>query len=107
VESLVDESSELRLRMDTVSKSLRNVELDSKANRETIMRLVSEARQHEGQAARIEGLEKDKAELCEQLQTSSREKEGLEERLGAARDTLLAQERELQGKDERCCIIMC
>ncbi|XP_064403758.1 coiled-coil domain-containing protein 170-like isoform X2 [Halichondria panicea] len=101
VSSLAEECLELRLRMETVTSSMKTVELDSKANRETILRLVTEAKKHEGQAAQIGDLEKSIEEMKGQVVAGEREKEGMEERLLAAKKTLLAQENEFQAKESK------
>ncbi len=62
---------------------------------------MSEAKKHEGQAALIEGLEKSVGEMKELVANTGREKEGLEERLMAAKQTMLAQEKELQSKEAK------
>ncbi len=71
------------------------------ACRETILRLVSEAKKHEGQAVLIEDLERSVDEMKGLVAITEREKKGLEERLMAAKETLLAQEKELQSKETK------
>ncbi len=70
-------------------------------HRETILRLITEAKKHEGQAALIGDLEKSIEEMKGQVIAGEREKEGLEERLLAAKKTLLAQENEFQAKESK------
>lgn len=69
--------------------------------RETILRLVAEAKKHETQAAQITDLHRTNEEIKTSLSAVEREKEGLEERLLAAKETLLAQEKELQAKESK------
>ncbi len=69
--------------------------------RETILRLVTEAKKREGQAALVGDLEKTIEEMKGQVVAGEREKEGMEERLLAAKKTLLAQENELQAKESK------
>lgn len=70
-------------------------------HRETILRLVSEAKKHEDQAEVIAELKKSSQELRAALVTAGKDKEGLEERLLVAKQTLLAQEKEMKAKEAK------
>lgn len=69
--------------------------------RETILRLVAEAKKYEKQSAQITDLQRTQEEMKGSLCAVEKEKEGLEERLLAAKETMLAQEKELQAKESK------
>ena len=91
---MVEECQELRLSCETLTSSIKTAELDSKAGRETILRLVAEgkkqekgkeeARQLQHEVERLEGeVEQQRAALMAQEQ----ERAGIQDRLKAAKET--------------------
>ncbi|CAI8052223.1 Coiled-coil domain-containing protein 170 [Geodia barretti] len=98
---LAQESPQLRLRTETLTKTLKTCELDSRANRETILRLVSEVKKHEKLAAQVSDLQEAKMEQEALLESLERERNSYQERLVAAKETMAAQEEELQAKEIR------
>ena len=61
---LAEECPHLRLRVDTLTKTLNACELDSRASRETILRLVSEVKKHEKLALELSELQQVYHTLC-------------------------------------------
>ena len=98
---MLAECVELRLRCETLSNSIHTAELDSKASRETISRLVSQSKKQEGVREECSRLQSELEEKRGALVVSEQEREGLEERLRAAKDTMVSLEHEIQAKDQR------
>ena len=101
----MQECEELRLHCETLGSAVKTAELDSKAGRETILRLVSEAKNHEKDAEKHkkdkEEMVKLRAEQKSLLAASNEEKKGLEERLTATKENLVSLQYELQAKEDR------
>ena len=89
------------LRCETLGNTLKTAELDSKASRETILRLVSQTKQQEKASEEVVRLKHEMEEQRAMLAASDQEKEGLVERLTTAKETVASLEHELQAKEER------
>lgn len=105
---MTEECQELRLHCETLTSSIKTAELDSKAGRETILRLVSEAKKHEsgrGEARELKGeVERMRGEVEQQrgaLMASEQERVGMGERLTAAKETMVALQRQLEAKEQK------
>lgn len=98
---MVGDCEELRLRCETLSGNIQTAELESKASRETILRLVSESKKQEGLKEELERLQSEVKERQASLITSEQERAGLQERLTIAKDTMISLEHEIQAKDGR------
>lgn len=105
---MLEECQELRLQCETLATGLKTAELDCKAGRETILRLVAEGKRQEqgreevirlqGEVARLEG------EMEQQrgaLKASEQERTGLQERVTAGKETMVALQRQLDAKEEK------
>lgn len=101
VSGVVEESEELRLRCEALSGSIKTAELDSKASRETILRLVSEAKKQEKAKEEVGRLQSEVEEQRTALIASKQGRVVLQEQLTAAKDTMLALEQEIQAKEEK------
>lgn len=75
--------------------------VNSLSQRETILRLVSEAKKHEKSTSQIADLQQAQDQLQTSLKSLEKERGDLCQRLAAAKETLAAQERELQAKERR------
>lgn len=98
---MLGECEELRLRCETLSGSVQTAGLDSKASRETILRLVSENKKQNKLVEELERLQSEVQEKKASLITSEQDRVGLQERLTVTKDTMISLEREIQAKDER------
>ena len=101
VSGVIGEKEGLRLSCERLKSSMRTAELDSKASRETILRLVSDGKK---QFKDAEELAKTRVELDEHKElvvAAEKERGGLQERLAAAKTTIVALEQELQAKQGR------
>lgn len=97
----MEECEELRLRCETLSRSIKTAELDSKASRETILRLVSEGKKHNRIKEELTKLQSEVDEHKAALVASEQDRVGLQERLMAAKETMVSLEHEIQAKEER------
>lgn len=105
---MVRECEELRLHSETLSSSIKTAELDSKASRETILRLVAEGKEQHRLREEVKRLggevERLQCEVEEQkvsLLASESERVGLQERLTASKETTVALEHEVEAKETR------
>lgn len=108
VSGVVRECEELRLHSETLSSSIKTAELDSKASRETILRLVAEGKEQHRLREEVKRLggevERLQCEVEEQkvsLLASETERAGLQERLTASKETTVALEHEVEAKETR------
>jgi hypothetical protein len=97
----LEECEELRLHCATLSNSIKTAELDAKASRETILRLVSEGKEHQGVRERVSKLESKVDEQRASLLSSEEEKECFKKELSAVKEEVLTLQLELEGKEER------
>lgn len=113
----------MKLRIETMAKTINTAELDSKASRyvhininklfksplhpnshscrETILRLVSEAKKHEKSAGQMVELRQTQDQLQTTLKSFEKERGDLFQRLAATQETLTAQEKEINSKERR------
>ncbi|KAF6021904.1 CCDC170 [Bugula neritina] len=102
IQELVSESTMLKGRLCTVQESLANSELESKASRETINRLVSEMNKEQSLASKykadVEHLERERQSIEIGRQEALRECEVLKERLDSSQRAWNATTRELEEK---------
>lgn len=108
VSGVMEECQELRLRCETLVSSVKTAELDSKAGRETILRLVAEGKKQERgkeEARKLQGeverLEEEMERQRASLTTSEQERVGMQERLIAAKETMVALQNQLNAKEEK------
>lgn len=105
---VVEECEDMRLRCETLGNGTKTADLDAKASRETILRLVSEAKKHEGVTQKLSRSESERegqrAEVEGQkvsLLRFEQEKACAYEQLASAKETVVALQQELEGKEER------
>ena len=95
----------MRLRCDTLGNTVNTAELETKASRETILRLVAEAKSreslHEGLREKLARLESEVEEKKASVLTSDQERAVLVEQLRAGKETIAALHHELQAREER------
>ncbi|OWF37113.1 coiled-coil domain-containing protein 170-like [Mizuhopecten yessoensis] len=102
---LVQENAILKGKIVTMSECLNSTELETKASRETIMRLVSEVGKEQKVATRytseIDNLRMERDEALSTRNTYEREIELLKERLEASHKSVEATRRELDLRETR------
>ncbi len=98
---MIEECEELRLRCETLGTTMKTAELDSKASRETILRLVSDVKKHEKDKDLIDKLTSDVNRQKELLVVSEVERDELQGRVTATKENVISLERELRAKEER------
>lgn len=98
---MLEECEELRLHCDSLNNSIKTAELDAKASRETILRLVSEGKQLQEVRERAAMLESEVEGQKVSLLTSEEEKSCLRKELQATKEEVLGLQLELDGKEER------
>lgn len=98
---VLEECEELRLHCETLGNSVQTAELDCKASRETILRLVSEGKQHQGTRERVAKLESEVEGKKASLLASEQERACLRKELTAAKEEVQALQLELEGREER------
>ena len=104
----MEESQELRLQCETLSSSIKTAELDCKAGRETILRLVAEGKKQEKgkEEARqlqhqVDTLEAELEQQKASFMAVEQERAAMQERLTAAKETMLALQKQLDAKEEK------
>ena len=97
----MEEREELRQHCNMLSDSIKTAELDSKASRETILRLVAAGKEHVKDREELGKLQTRVAEEKASLVASEQEKVVLREQLRAAEETVGGLEQELVVKEER------
>ncbi|KAK3093737.1 hypothetical protein FSP39_019476 [Pinctada imbricata] len=102
---LVQENALLKGKIVTLHETLNNTELESKASRETIMRLVSEVGKEQKVATRftseVENLRLERDQAITECRNIDRENVLLRERMEACQKALDAAREELQLKEHR------
>ncbi|KAL5463555.1 hypothetical protein EMCRGX_G032460 [Ephydatia muelleri] len=103
VSSVLHENDELKAKTNTLSMSVRGVELDSTANKETISRLEYELKRAEQEAERLRALQETSHHVQSSLKSTidalGKEKESLHERLAISKETIVAQQQEMKLKE--------
>lgn len=97
----MEECAELRQRCETLSTTVKAAELNSVASRETIMRLISQNKQHDSAAESARKLHGEVEELRASLADSQQSRALLQERLTATQDSVASLEQQVQAKEER------
>ncbi|XP_065919091.1 coiled-coil domain-containing protein 170-like [Dysidea avara] len=100
VVSLTGQCDNLRAKLNEAVHNLEAMQLESKANRETILRLVSEAKKHEKTSVLITELQEAQLEREATLVGIKQEKESLQDHLNVAQDTLHSCKQELSNKEQ-------
>ncbi|KAH3851320.1 hypothetical protein DPMN_093800 [Dreissena polymorpha] len=105
LQEIIDENSCLKGKILTLNETLNSTQLESKASRETIMRLVSEMGREQQNQSRFEN---ERASMKSELDKERGAKVGLEreitilrERLDASQRTIDAQRNEIDLRDSR------
>ncbi|XP_019853081.1 PREDICTED: coiled-coil domain-containing protein 170-like [Amphimedon queenslandica] len=96
--SLMLQNKEMKQKITILTNSTQLAELDSKANRETIMKLVSDIKKLKEDANKLPALQKTVAELEEKLQTTESERKGFLDRLETSRETIAALKEEIKSQ---------
>ena len=98
---MTSERDELALKCTRLESTIKTAEMDTQASRETILRLVSENKKHSREGEELEKVQEELGAQKDLLRVAAKEKEDLQQRLVASRETIGAMEKELHGKDRK------
>ena len=91
----------MQLKCTRLESTVKTADLDTQASRETILRLVSENKKHSKEGEELVRVQEQLEEQRGLLMATRKEREELQQRLVASRETIVAMERELHGKDKK------